>query len=159
LAVSSDFQDSWSIQAAYPELDPLDQFLRVVSSTPGWIDFLMNQRNRIAGLFGLKDLGALSEIDSSKSSSSYMIGDRVGIFTLIEQHQQEVLLGDDDRHLNVVVSVHKAVDAIGHTFVTVSTMVYIKNWVGRLYMLPVAPAHHIIIQKMTKIAGNKAEHS
>ena len=157
LALGAYFYDAWKIQAALPELDPLDQFLRVVSATPKWIDTMMVLRNRVVGLFGLKNLGMLSGVDSSKSSSEYMLGERVGIFTLIEKTEQEVLLGDDDKHLNVVVSVHKEVGASsGNTIVTVTTVVHIKNWLGRLYMVPVAPAHHVIARTMTKVIGNAA---
>lgn len=157
LAIGAYFYDAWKIQAVLPELDPLDQFLRVVSATPKWIDFMMVLRNRVVGIFGLKNLRTLSGISSSKSSSEYIPGERVGIFTLIEKSEQEVLLGDDDKHLNVVVSVYKEEEAkTGNTVVTVTTIVHIKNRLGRLYMIPVAPAHHVIARTMTKIIGNEA---
>lgn len=157
LALGAYFHDAWKIQAALPELDPLDQFLRVVSATPKWVDSLMILRNHVVGLFGLKNLGTLSGVDSSKSSLEYKLGERVGIFTLIEKNEQEVILGDDDKHLNVVVSIHKEVEvSSGNTLVTVTTVVNIKNWLGRLYMVPVAPAHHVIARTMTKVIGNAA---
>ncbi|HOY03489.1 MAG TPA: DUF2867 domain-containing protein [Zoogloea sp.] len=151
------FHDAWAISPARPELDPLGQFLRVASLTPKWVDQMMILRNRIVGQFGLKNLGGLSSIDSSRPGSQYLPGDRVGIFTLIEKTEQEVLLGDDDKHLNVVVSVHKGLDSTsGGTIVTVTTVVHVKNWFGRLYMLPVAPAHHVIARTMVKSIGNEA---
>ncbi len=151
------FHDAWAISAALPELDALGQFLRVASTTPVWIDRMMALRNIVVSQFGLKNLGGLAAIDSSKRSSDYLPGDRVGIFTLIEQTESEVLLGDDDKHLNVVVSVHKATSTPGQgTVVTVTTIVHVKNWLGRLYMLPVAPAHHIIARTMVKAVGNAA---
>lgn len=147
------FKDARSVPAAMPDLDPLEQFIRISHKTPSWINSLMVLRNRIVGLFGLKDLGAFADIDPAKPSADYAVGERVGIFTLVEKTENEVLLGDDDKHLNVVVSVHTTVEA-NQTIVTVSTVVHIKNWLGRLYMLPVAPAHHIIAQRMTKMIGD-----
>ncbi|WP_409440171.1 DUF2867 domain-containing protein [Psychromonas sp. GE-S-Ul-11] len=149
------FYDAWKINSILPELDPLDQFLRVLSTTPRWVDFLMVLRNHIARLFGLKNLGKLSDIDLCKPSSEYKIGERVGIFTLIDKNEHEALLGDNDKHLKVIVSIHKNLEPLnGKVQVTVSTIVHIKSWVGRLYMLPVKPAHHIIARSMTKIIGN-----
>ena len=114
-------------------------------------------RNRIVTLFGLKNLGRLSGVDLSKPSSCYRPGDRVGIFTLLEKTEHEAPLGNDDKHLNVVVSVHKAFDSVsGGAVITVTTIVHVKNWMGRLYMLPVAPAHHVIARTMVKTVGQAA---
>lgn len=115
----------------------------------------MNLRNRVVGYVGLKNLGGLSQLHPNKASSEYVVGERVGIFTLISKTQDEVLLGDDDNHLKVVVSVHKGAGASGsEPVVTVTTVVHVKNWLGRLYMVPVAPAHRVIARAMVKTVGN-----
>lgn len=151
------FHDAWAIAPAEPDLDALGQFLRVAKRTPPWIDTLMNIRNRVVGYVGLKNLGSLSQISPDKRSSQYVAGERVGIFTLISKAEHEVLLGDDDNHLRVVVSVHRGVDASGSdSVVTVTTVVHVKNWLGRLYMLPVAPAHRVIARAMVRSVGNTA---
>lgn len=59
-------------------------------------------RNKVVRLFGLKDLGGLGGFDASKPASAYLPGERVGIFALISCTDNEVLLGDRDKHLNVV---------------------------------------------------------
>ena len=151
------FHDAWTIAAAQSELDALSQFLRVAMKTPQWIDRLMALRNYIVGFLGLKKLGGLARIAPNKRSSEYLLGDRVGIFTLLSKEEDEVLLGDDDKHLSVVVSVHKnVVHGGGQTLVTVTTVVHVKNWLGRLYMLPVAPAHRVIARTIVKSIGNAA---
>jgi hypothetical protein len=155
LIPGSYFHDSWSIEAAEPNLDPLSQFLRVAKSTPRWIDEAMKLRNRIVSLFGIKDLGSLSEVSASKQASDYKPGDRVGIFTLISMSENEVLLGDNDRHLKVVVSVHRqATELAAQAVVTVTTVVMVHNWFGRLYMVPVRPAHRVIARTVVRAIGN-----
>lgn len=154
-ACGSYFYDAWRIKAALPELDPLEQFMRVAKKTPAWIDTLMAMRNRVVSVFGLKDLGKLSDIDESKSAADYQVGQRVGIFTLIDKGNDEVLLGDEDNHLNVVLSVHKRIlPESDDVEITVSTVVHIKNWLGRLYMIPVRLAHYVIVRRMVKLIGN-----
>ena len=149
------FHDAWAIRAAQPNLDALGQFLRVARKTPRWVERLMAMRNLVVSMFGLKNLGGLSQIDAEKSESDYGPGDRVGIFTIISRSAYEVLLGDQDKHLNVVVSVHKRVEGEGGaTVVTVTTVVHVKNWLGRLYMFPVAPVHRIIVRAMVHAVGN-----
>lgn len=148
------FHDAWAIRAARPELDPLSQFLRVARTTPAWIEAAMGMRNRIVRRLGLKDLGTLSQLKPDRPATDYREGDRVGIFTLLERHSDEVLLGDRDRHLDVVLSVHRATDAAAPgALITVSTIVHVHNALGRLYMLPVTPAHRVIARQMTAAVG------
>ena len=154
------FHDAWSVVAADPGLSALGQFLRAAAATPGWVNVLMAMRNRAAAAIGLKNLGGLDRMGLTglmgyaKAEADYQPGDRVGIFTLIENTPQEVLLGDNDKHLEVVLSVHRALPAAsGETVVTVTTVVHIHNLLGRLYMLPVAPLHKIITPSVLQAIG------
>lgn len=139
------FHDAWAIAPADGNASALAMFLNVTAGTPGWVNTLMTLRNRVVSLVGLKNLGTLSGLDPHKPASAYRIGDRVGIFTLFANTPDEVLLGDKDKHLDVMLSVHKSVDArSGQVLATVSTVVHVHNWLGRLYMLPVTPMHRLI---------------
>jgi hypothetical protein len=150
------FHDAWAIQATQPSLDALEQFIRVAQKTPLWIERLMALRNHIVALFGLKDLGGLVQIDPNKKASDYQTGDHVGIFTLISNSPNEVLLGDSEKHLNVIVSLHKQADVTqSSAIITVTTVVHIHNWLGRLYMIPVKPAHKVIVRAMVRSMGSE----
>lgn len=120
-------------------------FLQLMKGMPGWIDNLMALRNRTVQAFGLKDLGRLTAVDRQRAPDSYQPGERVGIFTLIRNTPDEVLLVDRDKHLDVYISLlcqpGKADNC--HT-VVVSTVVHTHNLFGRLYMVPVAPFHRLI---------------
>lgn len=155
LVPGSYFHDSWSIEAAEPNLDPLSQFIRVAKSPPWWMDEAMKLRNRIVSLLGIKNLGALSDVSALKRATDYKPGDRVGIFTLLSTSETEVLLGDSDKHLDVVVSVHRQpMEQAAQAVVTVTTVVRVHNWLGRLYMVPVRPAHRVIARAMVRAVGN-----
>ena len=148
------FHDSWAITAGEPDLSALGQFLKALQATPPWVNALMTIRNRMVAALGLKNLGTLSRIDPAKPASAYLPGDRVGIFTLIANTADEVLVGDKDKHLNVVLSVHKATEGnSGRVRVTVTTVVHVHNWFGALYMLPVTPMHRIISKTVLKAVG------
>jgi hypothetical protein len=139
------FCDAWSIKAGDPTLSALGQFLKAVSRTPRWVDACMSLRNRAVTLLGLKDLGALAGLDLSKRDIDYQPGDRVGIFTLYENTFTEALLGDKDKHLDVTLSVHRSpATPSGDVQVTITTLVQVKNLLGRAYMLPVTPMHRLI---------------
>jgi hypothetical protein len=131
------FHDCYRVEVPDGDASALDNFLHVVRQTPGWVNLLMALRNRIVGLAGLKNLGHLGALPATKTAAEYRVGDRVGIFSLLYLTPDEVLLGDSDKHLDVVVSVCKTPGAV----VSVTTVVHVHNWLGRLYMLPVTPLH------------------
>jgi hypothetical protein len=103
----------------------------------------MSLRNKIVLLFGLKDLGGMGNFDAKKPDTDYLPSDRVGIFTLISNTPNEVLLGDSDKHLNVVLSIYKT-NQDGDCSIAVTTVVHTHNLLGKAYMLPVTPLHKII---------------
>jgi hypothetical protein len=149
----ADFHDAWVVvppaDTAPPGTPVLDLVLAVLRQTPGWIDTCMVLRNRAVRPLGLKDLGRLSDLPAGKTAADYQPGERVGIFTLIEHSPDEVLLGDSDHHLDVVVSLHRQTRADdGAAVLTLSTVVHLKSRLGALYMLPVRPAHGLIARAM-----------
>lgn len=95
----------------------------------------------------------MSELADDKLDSDYTVGERVGIFTLLDITPDEVLLCDDDKHLKVVLSVSLAKQASGQTLVTVTTVVHVHNLLGKIYMLPVAPMHKLIAPTVAKAIG------
>jgi sterol desaturase/sphingolipid hydroxylase (fatty acid hydroxylase superfamily) len=148
------FYDATSISVNDTGLMALDYFLKALRETPAWVDLLMAARNHVVSMLGLKNLGKLSGLDPGKAGSAYVVGDRVGIFTLIMNSPCEVLLGDQDRHLDVTLSVHTSRDTCSaQVTVTVTTVVHVHNWYGRLYMLPVTPMHRIIGPAVLKAIG------
>ncbi|MFS2003572.1 DUF2867 domain-containing protein [Duganella sp. CT11-25] len=138
--IGADFYDCYETEIPATNRSALDLYLQVVTATPAWINTLMALRNRVVQLVGLKNLGHLGDFDAAKPASSYRTGDRVGIFSIVYLSEQEVILGDSDKHLNVEVSVCKIQNKI-----TVGTVVHTKNTLGRVYMLFVAPLHRRIV--------------
>jgi len=150
------FSDAWSVRAGEPDLSALGQFLKAAKSTPAWVSTCMSLRNRVVALFGLKNLGALEALKWDQDERRYKPGDRVGIFTLFEHTPDEVLLGDRDKHLDVTVSVHKARPAhSAEATITVTTVVKVHNWLGRVYMLPVGPMHRVIAPAVLRAVAAK----
>ncbi len=140
------FHDCYQIAAPDANASALELYMHVVGQTPGWVNRLMALRNLLVGQAGLKNLGHLGALNAAKPIAEYRIGDRVGIFSLLYLSPDEVLLGDSDKHLDVVLSVCK----VPQGAVSITTVVHVHNWLGRLYMLPVTPLHKIIVKTMLK---------
>ena len=138
------FFDSYEMPLAHDGRSALDIYLMIITKMPSWINFLMTVRNRVVAVLGLKNLGHLGEFNQAKASSAYRVGDRVGIFSLLSISDDEIILGDSDKHLDVKVSVCKLVRQDRQS-VAVTTVVHTHNLLGRIYMLFVAPVHRRIV--------------
>jgi hypothetical protein len=139
------FYDCYAITVPNTSRTALGHFLTAVANTPPWVNRLMTLRNKLVQFVGLKDLGGLGGFDPSKPESAYAPGDRVGIFTLISNTDNEALLGDSDKHLDVVLSVFRHPPCSnGSPSISITTVVHVHNLLGRVYMLPVTPLHKLI---------------
>jgi Protein of unknown function (DUF2867) len=145
----ADFFDTYEVADVDASMSAIEIYLRAVSRTPAWIEHLMSLRNRIVGVFGLKDLGSLGFVDGSKAAASYRVGDRVGIFVIHSLSEAEVVLADSDKHLDARVSVCKT-GTCRRPSVAITTVVHVHNLLGRLYIAVVAPVHRIIVPAMLR---------
>ncbi len=137
------FHDCYLMPLAHGGRSALEIFLATLARSPRWVEALMALRNRVVGLFGLKNLGHMGSLPPLKSAADYRVGERIGIFTLLSVSNDEVIVGDDDKHLHVKVSLCKVIRD-GREAVTMTTVVHIHNLLGRIYMFFVAPMHRII---------------
>lgn len=129
------------------------------TSGPTWGKKMFAFRNRVVGLFGLKT-GAESNL-AEAGSFTCEVGDRVGIFKVFDKTSNEIVLGEDDKHLDFRVSLlfDKNQGGQDENSLTISTTVKFHNWLGVLYFLPVRPFHRLIVPAMLKNIIGKLENA
>lgn len=131
----------------------------VFSSGPKWIGTLFALRNRIVSLFGLKTGGTDEELRRQRDNFKLEKGESLGLFKVFEVTEEEVILGEDDKHLNFKVSIFvEQMEANPqHKKVSLSSVVEFNNWLGRLYFLIVKPFHKLIVPAMLNGAVKELE--
>jgi len=147
---SVNLADSYSIQlpagtSANPEL--LARF--IFSQQAPWISGLMKVRDALVAGFGLKTAKHLTSLGSEPKAN------RVGLFKIYSTTATEIVLGEDDKHLDFRVSVlcsGEAPTANKHHLV-VSTVVHCHNRLGRIYILLIAPFHRLVVQSSLRRAA------
>ncbi|WP_373975668.1 DUF2867 domain-containing protein [Chitinibacter sp. SCUT-21] len=140
---NADFADShWVAVNPLPD-SALAAFVQMVQQTPAWVNAMMSLRNRVVKLLGLKDLGALGNLEQQKPLADYQVGERLGIFTIVSIAQNELVLSDVDKHLRVQLAVQRIATAERRA-IAITTVVHQHNWLGRVYMLFVGPMHKLI---------------
>lgn len=153
LAPGADFADCYQFADPSPQTSALESYLSLVARTPGWMNALMAMRNQAVRLVGLKHLGNLNGATTTRPAESYQIGDRMGIFSLLHAQADEVVLGDNDKHLRVQLSLVKH-QLQGQAMVSISTVVHIHNRLGKVYMAVVGPVHQRIVPLMLAQAAS-----
>lgn len=152
----SHFHDAYAVPDHHPDRPALQAWLDVATQTPSWIRALMLVRNKAVRLVGLKDVGQLQDGYPPASgkppndAASYAVGDRVGIFRIRFLSDREVILGQDDRHLDVQVSILRRDEGTDGPTLVLSTVVHIHNTLGHAYMAVITPFHRVIARSLTQ---------
>jgi len=122
------------------------------SSGPKWVEKLFVLRNKIVGLFGLKTSENITDRQKQLDNFKCEPGEQLGLFKVFTKTNNEVVLGEDDKHLNFRVSLllDQLFNETDKKTLTITTTVEFNNWFGRLYFLPVRPFHKLIVPKMLK---------
>ncbi len=98
-------------------------------------------RDTISARFGVARIGGFS----GDRMDDPQVGEHLDFF-LIEHIDDQVLsLTARDTHLDVMTCV-----TVEGAQVAITASVVTHNWFGRLYMLPVAPAHRLIVWAMLR---------
>ncbi|NJO43699.1 MAG: DUF2867 domain-containing protein [Cyanobacteria bacterium CRU_2_1] len=153
-----DFADAFKCQLPEHQPQDIDSVTRAIFLTmPQWITGLLELRNNIVLPLGLK-----TSIDAVPSNSQDKLkpGTAVGVFEVLARGlDEEIMLGEDDKHLDYRVSVRLEREE-EKSWVVVSTMVKFNNWLGRAYFIPVRPVHKIVVPAMMRYGlGNSISHA
>ena len=79
---------------------PIDIGKAFFSSGPKWVGILFTLRNRIVSVFGLKTSGKDGDIKQQLENFKCEPGEQLGLFKVFDKTDNEVVLGEDDKHLN-----------------------------------------------------------
>jgi hypothetical protein len=141
---STNLADAYSIdlpRGSSTDPEVLARF--IFAQQPSWVGGLMAVRDAVVGKLGLKTAKQLTTPGAAGKPA-----DRVGIFRVYGKTPIEVVLGEDDKHLDFRVSVlcsHPPSPG-GERRLTVSTVVHCHNRLGRLYILLIAPFHRLVVR-------------
>lgn len=108
---------------------------RAFERMPKWVVSLMALRNLMVRPFGLKG-------DPEAAAAG---APRVGMFPVIRNEPDEIVLGFDDRHLDFRIVVETEASENQQTSVRMMTLVERHNRLGRVYLAVIMPFHKLIV--------------
>lgn len=145
----SDLADAYAValpneQAARMDMESVARIL--LGSQPGWAQALMVLRDALVAGFGIKTAQQLTQGE----------GGRVGIFRIYAVTAHEIIVGEDDSHLDFRLSMLRSRDGGPHGSVTLASAVHCHNRVGRAYIMLIRPFHQLIVRRtLTRAARQR----
>jgi hypothetical protein len=130
-----DYMDSYRIIKSMDE--NIEEISAQIFNLPLWVNLLMKIRDVMVRPFGLK---TGREFARDKKPGE-------GFFTKIAQTENELIMGENDRHLNFRVSV--LIDRLS-SLIYLTTIVHYNNKMGNAYFLFIKPFHKIIVKSTMK---------
>jgi len=113
----------------------------MTAASPSWLKSAFRIRDSISQHFHVEKIGGFSGVPPQTAP---LESEKLDFFSVESISAQKLVLTSRDTHLAVMVSI----DAIGvqQRRLHITTSVKTFNTFGRLYMLPVAPIHGVIIK-------------
>lgn len=132
-----DYLDSFAVTLNRPADDILDLYAAALGQLPPLFKHLLVLRSMLVRPLGLSAVSfdALSKpIDTQRA---YVVGDKLGRWTLYHKDQDEIITGANDIHLDFRVSMLRD----DGQRVVLSTAMMTHNSMGRIYLRAILPFH------------------
>lgn len=147
-----DYYDAYSITINGRNSFSIDfLFSKFSNISPAWMQALMKIRNFLVSFIGLKtgELDTVSENDLKE-------GCRIGFFIITARNENEIVFGEDDKHLNFESSLLLKSDGENKYLYSI-TIVKFHNFTGRAYFFFIKPFHKLIIRSVLKQLARTVE--
>lgn len=153
-----DYIDSFKGEITNDSVSSSEMGEAFFTSGPQWGKKMFAFRNNVVKLFGLKTGEENGKIQAAKDFTCE-VGDQIGLFKVFGKTNNEIILGEDDKHLDFRVSLlyDNVENENKGNSLTISTTVKFHNWLGVVYFLPVRPFHKLIVPSMLKRMINQLE--
>jgi hypothetical protein len=138
-----DYVDAFKVKLSDNTQKVDSLYMAIFNHVPKWVNVLMGLRNKIVGVFGL-DTGDGSK---QKEIKSLTVGDKHGVFKIFDIQPNEIIAGEDDKHLDFRVSVLKNDD-----YLILSTLVHYNSGFGKVYFFIIKPFHKVVVKVMMRNA-------
>ena len=149
-----DFLDCYSVQIDRADAPIGEIAQRIFIGLPRWINVLLAVRDFGVTPFGLKTTAKLPK--SLDFRPSIDVGDHINFLCVRSISQNEIILGEDDLHLDFKISVYRDSEASG--YISLATWVRTHNRFGKIYLGTIAPFHALIVNaRLTNLARQCAQ--
>lgn len=135
-----DFVDCFEVDIGQTDAPLEDVVQHIFLDLPTWVRLLLRIRDCAVAPFRLKTTQNLPTV--SQAQASLTVGEPVNFLNVREKYENEVILGEDDWHLDFRISIHRI--AGKPDCVAMASWVRPHNLFGRMYLNAILPFHTAI---------------
>ncbi|MDJ0945636.1 MAG: DUF2867 domain-containing protein [Kiloniellales bacterium] len=148
-----DFLDCYSVEIGRAGVPVAEIAQRIFLGLPAWINALLALRDLAVIPFGLKTTLALPKDRSIRPAVA--VGEVINFFRVRSLAEDEIILGEDDRHLDFKIAVRR--DGAAGRRISLATWVHPHNRLGRAYLRLILPFHvRIVTARLAALARDLA---
>ena len=151
LFAGADLADAYAIQLPSTSTDDIETLVRFVLCSPtSWFRALLRLRDALVAGFGIKTSRQLRDAPVENAAH------RIFIFRVYAVYVDEMILGEDDKHLDFRASVRLRSDHGENASVKeieLTTVVHCHNLLGRCYIALIRPFHRLVVRSMLRRAA------
>jgi hypothetical protein len=143
--------DAYAIALPSTATRDIAALARAVLANPApWARSLMRVRDTIVKNFGVKTSAQISS--EARASGT----ERISFFPVQSRSERELVVGEDDRHLDFRTSVlvRPRADGRGDELIA-TTVVHCHNKLGRAYLALISPIHRLIVRSNLRRAAQR----
>jgi len=148
LYAGADLMDAYAIALSADATDDIEQLTRAVFALPaGWTRILMRIRDTVMAPMGVKTSAAIARGGDHE---------RIDFFPVLDRSPRELVMGEDDRHLDFRTSalIRDVAGGEGRELVA-TTVVHCHNMLGRTYLAVITPFHRVIVKSYLTRAAQR----
>lgn len=121
----------------------------VLGNPPVWLRSLLAVRDGVMVRFGVKTTAMLRARAIGTGAA------RVNFFPILSKTTDEIILGEDDRHLDFRASILVRDRTGGGQELVMTTVVHCHNRLGRAYLCAILPFHRVVVTSSLRRAGRR----
>lgn len=141
------FVDAFAIRLRVPGPHDLGRLATRLIEQPGpGLRAALGLRDAVVSRFGVKTSAAIRDRLLAERR------DHVGFFPVKSRTEREIILGEDDMHLDFRLSVSLQPSRDGGTDLVATTVVHCNNGLGHIYLAAIMPGHKLIVPSMLRKA-------
>ncbi|MGL9618910.1 DUF2867 domain-containing protein [Bradyrhizobium sp. U531] len=135
----ADLLDAFAIRLPAGASDDVEVLARAAFERQAWwIRALTCVRDVVMATVGVKSSRAVGLAAAAR-------GPVIGFFPVRSKSATELVLGEDDCHLDFRLAIQLRADAANGRELVVGTVVHCHNRLGRIYLKTIAPFHRVIV--------------
>jgi hypothetical protein len=142
----SDLLDAFAVELPGAAAQDIQLIARAILGRPApWFRYLLSIRDGVVRPLGLHTSAEIRKANDGR--------ERIDFFPVLSTHDDELILGENDKHLDVRISllVQKRLNEPDLVFAT--TAVRCHNLLGRTYLLAIKPFHRLAVRSYLRRAA------